>query len=286
VCKTLPIERQLMSLPYFPMYPTDFEAKTSHLTMAEDGAYNRLLRICWMTPGCTMPTDEAWIMRRSRAHTDAEKDTVRAVLAEFFTASDGRYSNAKLMRVFVASNESHEKRKSAGSKGGKAKVLGKKDKASSNAVAKPKQPEPEPEPYIKEDTNVSLSLSPPPIDSIAQAVSAYNETADRTGWPKVQKLSPARRSAISGRLKECGGVEGWEFALAKAEASPFLTGQTSKPFCASFDFLTKQSNFTKLMEGNYDPRNPAASQRPGRGSDATERDKALADEILAAARAR
>jgi uncharacterized protein YdaU (DUF1376 family) len=31
-----------MSLPYFPMYPTDFEAKTSHLTLAEDGAYNRL----------------------------------------------------------------------------------------------------------------------------------------------------------------------------------------------------------------------------------------------------
>jgi uncharacterized protein YdaU (DUF1376 family) len=53
-----------MSLPYFPMYPSDFEAKTSHLTLLEDGAYNRLLRLCWMTPGCSIPADEAWIMRR------------------------------------------------------------------------------------------------------------------------------------------------------------------------------------------------------------------------------
>ncbi|MCP5097247.1 MAG: YdaU family protein, partial [Chloroflexi bacterium] len=36
-----------MSLPYFPMYPTDFEADTSHLTLEEDGAYNRLLRLMW-----------------------------------------------------------------------------------------------------------------------------------------------------------------------------------------------------------------------------------------------
>lgn len=51
-----------MSLPYFPMFPTDFEAKTSHLTLAEDGAYNRLLRLMWMTPGCSLPDDDAWIM--------------------------------------------------------------------------------------------------------------------------------------------------------------------------------------------------------------------------------
>ena len=71
-----------MSLPYFPMYPTDFEADTSHLSMAEDGAYNRLLRICWMTPGCTMPTDEAWIMRRVRAQSDEDREAVKIVLSE------------------------------------------------------------------------------------------------------------------------------------------------------------------------------------------------------------
>jgi uncharacterized protein YdaU (DUF1376 family) len=148
-----------MGLPYFPMYPTDFEADTSHLSMAEDGAYNRLLRICWMTPGCSMPADEAWIMRRVRAHSDEDKQAVKAVLGEFFTIIKGRYSNARLAREFAAASEAHEKRKKAGSKGGRAKAAKVNDFTSSNAKAMPKQPEPEPEPEI--DTNVSIGAASP-----------------------------------------------------------------------------------------------------------------------------
>jgi len=145
-----------MSLPYFPMYPSDFEAKTSHLSIAEDGAYNRLLRICWMTPGCTMPADEDWVMRRARAVDDGEQSAMRAVLAEFFTIKNGRYSNGKLLRIWHEANDAHEKRKNAGSMGGKAKSLKTQKPVSSNAVAKPKQPEPEPElDKEKEETNVS-----------------------------------------------------------------------------------------------------------------------------------
>jgi len=145
-----------MSLPYFPMYPSDFEAKTSHLSIAEDGAYNRLLRICWMTPGCTLPNDEAWIMRRVRAHSDQDKEAVLTVLAEFFTVKNGRLSNARLSREWVSANEAHIKRVSAGSRGGKAKALNRNDNGSSNVKAKPKQPEPEPEPEpVKRDTSVS-----------------------------------------------------------------------------------------------------------------------------------
>jgi len=142
-----------MSLPYFPMYPTDFEADTSHLTLVEDGAFNRLLRLCWMTPGCTLPDDEVWVMRRMRARTEEEKEAVRTVLAEFFVAQDGRLSNARMMREWTTANAAHEKRKNAGSKGGKAKALTTNKTAPSNATAKPKQPEPEPEPYT--DTSVS-----------------------------------------------------------------------------------------------------------------------------------
>jgi len=107
--------------------------------------------------------------------------------------------------------------------------------------------------------------TPPPIDEIAACVSAYNATADRAGWPKVQTVSRARRAALSQRLRECGGATGWEVALAKAEASDFLNGRTAKPFTASFDFLTQAKSFTKLMEGNYDNRigNSSTSRRSG-----------------------
>jgi hypothetical protein len=106
--------------------------------------------------------------------------------------------------------------------------------------------------------------TPPPIDEIAACVSAYNATAERAGWPKVQTVSRARRLALSQRLRECGGATGWEVALAKAEASDFLNGRTAKPFTATFDFLTQAKSFTKLMEGNYDNRTsrPSAPDNP------------------------
>jgi len=103
------------------------------------------------------------------------------------------------------------------------------------------------------EANASMQSVAPDIDEIAKAVSAYNATAARVGWPSVQKLTPARRAAVRGRLKDAGGAEGWEIALAKAEASPFLRGERGG-FSCTFDFLSKQANFTKLMEGNYDER--------------------------------
>ena len=145
-----------MSLPYFPMYPSDFEAKTSHLTLEEDGAYNRLLRLMWMTPGCSLPDSDAWIMRRMRCDADTFERVVLVVIDEFCERENGRVSNAKLTRVFNDSAEKHSKRVLAGSFGGKAKALQTNKKTSSNAVAKPYQPEPEPEPYKeKRDTKVS-----------------------------------------------------------------------------------------------------------------------------------
>ena len=128
-----------MSLPYFPMYPTDFEAKTSHLTLEEDGAYNRLLRLCWMSPCCSLPDDDAWIRRRMRVDQDTYDRVVKVVLEEFFTRSNGRLSNARLIEEFEKSNAAHQRRKSAGSKGGNAKALKTKEIASSNATPIPEQ---------------------------------------------------------------------------------------------------------------------------------------------------
>lgn len=151
-----------MSLPYFPMFPTDFEAKTSHLTLAEDGAYNRLLRLAWMTPGCSLPADRAWIYRRVRAHTEADQAVVEIVIAEFFDLKNGRLSNARLSKEFAAANEAHERRKNAGAKGGKAKALKTNETAPSNATPMLKQPEPEPEPFITIEGKPSIV--PPDIE--------------------------------------------------------------------------------------------------------------------------
>lgn len=104
----------------------------------------------------------------------------------------------------------------------------------------------------KRDTYVSLGK-----DETEQALDAYNEAAGRTGWPRAQKLTQPRISAIRKRLKEAGGLGGWKVALEKAEASDFLTGRRATKngtFLADLDFLLQPSSFTKLMEGSYDNR--------------------------------
>lgn len=245
-----------MSLPYFPMFPSDFEAKTSHLTLEEDGAYNRLLRLMWMTNGCSLPDDDAWIMRRMRVDKDTYDRVVLVVIEEFCERRNGRVSNARLTKVFTESADKHKKRVLAGSKGGKAKALNNNNNHSSNAKAKPKQPEPEPEPNI-EDTNVSLQVAP--ANDTSSAVSRYNDAAAKAGWPQVQKMTPNRSKQLRARLKECDGMDGWEIALRKAFDSDFCRGRTSKPWGGfGFDWLVKSANFTKLMEGNYDNRNDNA----------------------------
>lgn len=152
VPQALPDMRAEMGLSYFPLYADDFEADTAHLTLAEDGAYNRLLRLCWRTPGCKIPAEREWIYRRMRANTETEKKVVDTVLDEFFTVHDGCCSNARLTKEWLTANEAHERRKRAGAKGGLAKGRKSNNKAPSNAKAMHKQPEPEP----YNDTKVSL----------------------------------------------------------------------------------------------------------------------------------
>lgn len=121
---------------------------------------------------------------------------------------------------------------------------------------------------IREEEPIgSLSSADDEKDEIELAVEAYNDAADQVGWPSVRILSKARRSALKARLAECGGLPGWEMALARARAAPWLTGQNDRGWTADFDFLTKQSKFAKLMEGSYDPRpaSPSPTTFPGGG---------------------
>lgn len=125
------------------------------------------------------------------------------------------------------------------------------------------------EPPIKKEANASLSSADDETavpDEIQIAVDQFNRAAEESGWPVVRVLSKTRRSALAARLRECGGLEGWAVALAKAQASPHCCGQNDRGWVASFDFITRQSSFAKLMEGNYDNRNRnTGSQQRGSG---------------------
>lgn len=92
--------------------------------------------------------------------------------------------------------------------------------------------------------------------SVVEAFKAYNDSAAQAGWPLATKLTPARRTGIKARLVDAGGIDGWKSAMARARASPLLTGDNQRGWKADLDFFLKPSKFTKLIEGSYDARRP------------------------------
>lgn len=128
---------------------------------------------------------------------------------------------------------------------------------------------PDDKPDGKQEAEAYASLSDRPGSEIQLAVDIYNAAAKLSGWPSVQKLTAARSRSLKARMAEVGGMDGWEAAIEKASLSDFLCGRTSKPWTGlGFDWLVKEANFTKLMEGNYDNRTDntrAAKGTTGRG---------------------
>lgn len=97
---------------------------------------------------------------------------------------------------------------------------------------------------------------------LTEAVAIFNAAAAQVGWAMVQVLTTRRRTALRLRLAECGGLEGWRAAMARARGSPFLCGENDRHWKADFDFFLQAKSFTKLMEGAYDRSSrPAQSSR-------------------------
>lgn len=128
-----------------------------------------------------------------------------------------------------------------------------------NRTVSPAEPKFEP---INEP-KAPLLAPPTQPDDLEEAVRLFNDLAERVGLAKVQNFSDTRRRKLRRRLSECGGIEGWHAALAKVEASSFLTGGGREGWRADFDFVIQAKSFTKILEGAYDDR----PRRGGASSD-------------------
>lgn len=76
-------------------------------------------------------------------------------------------------------------------------------------------------------------------------------------FPKIKSLSDARKKAIKARLQSYT-YEDFKALFEKAEASDFLKGKNGRDWQASFDWLIKDANMAKVLDGNYDNKGQAA----------------------------
>ena len=81
-----------------------------------------------------------------------------------------------------------------------------------------------------------------------QIADMYNNTC--VSFPRLTKLSDARKKAIKARLN-IYTVEDFQKLFTMAEESNFLKGKNDRNWSANFDWLIKDSNMAKVLDGNY-----------------------------------
>ena len=81
-----------------------------------------------------------------------------------------------------------------------------------------------------------------------QIVDLYHSIC--VSFPSVRVLSDARKKAIKARLNTYT-LDDFKKCFENAEASSFLKGSNHRNWQATFDWLTKDSNMAKVLDGNY-----------------------------------
>ena len=118
----------------------------------------------------------------------------------------------------------------------------------------------------KDNTKNEEKIEPVVKEKIdyAAVVNMYNEICK--SYPKVKSLSDSRKKAIKARLVK-HTMEEIKEVFEKAEASDFMRGCNSKNWQASFDWMIMDRNMTKILDGNYDNRDAAnTNKHPTRDS--------------------
>ena len=87
---------------------------------------------------------------------------------------------------------------------------------------------------------------------------AYNNLCP--SLPFVRTLSDARKKAIKARLNTYTEEDLHE-AFRKAEASDFLKGKNESNWQADFDWILKDANLAKILDGKYDNRQSRSQNR-------------------------
>lgn len=81
-----------------------------------------------------------------------------------------------------------------------------------------------------------------------QIADMYNEIC--ISFPRLTKLSDSRKKAIKARLKQYS-IDDFKRLFTMAEESRFLKGQNNRNWQANFDWLIKDANMAKVLDGNY-----------------------------------
>lgn len=90
-----------------------------------------------------------------------------------------------------------------------------------------------------------------------EIVELFNSTC--TTLPKIKKLSDSRRKSIKKAYRAFSkNMNQFKTLFSKTHKSDFLSGRSGAWTGCAFDWILKESNYIKILEGNYDNKGRAA----------------------------
>ena len=113
----------------------------------------------------------------------------------------------------------------------------------------------------KEETAAELPAPPRPSVPYEAIKDFYNQVC--VSFPRCTTMSENRKKAIKARFTSGYTLEDFKKVFIKAEGSSFLKGRNDRNWTASFDWLIKDGNMAKVLDGNYD-------DHKGGGTDGTD----------------
>lgn len=107
-------------MPWFPLYVTDFDSDTAHMSAEEVGAYVRLLNFAWLNRG--IPDDVVRLAGISRVPLGRFKKTVWPTLKAHWRPRGEALVNKRQEKVRADARATHKRRVESGRRGGLAKA--------------------------------------------------------------------------------------------------------------------------------------------------------------------
>lgn len=105
---------------------------------------------------------------------------------------------------------------------------------------------------VKESKEDGVPPTPDaPQDNCMLIFELYNRIC--RSYPRITQYSEARKKAVKASLKKYN-LKDFERLFKKAESSNFLKGKIKCDWRATFDWLIKDTNMAKVLDGNYDNR--------------------------------
>jgi uncharacterized protein YdaU (DUF1376 family)/predicted RNA-binding Zn-ribbon protein involved in translation (DUF1610 family) len=227
--------------PAFQFYAGDFlsDLKVASMNMEERGIYITLLAYSWLENG--LP-DNPEKLARLCGNPDGWESSWLTVSECFFLADDGKLYNSKMEEIRTELDSYKDKMRKAGRLGAEVRWN------NSKAKAKLKQ---------SYSSSTSTSTSTSTLTKKKRDSTPYEEIVEMFNTicgdhlPKVTKITESRKRYIKKLLADEESVYIEKFFKTVAR-SDFLcgTGENSN-WKANFDWIIKESNFIKIMEGVY-----------------------------------